>query len=149
VDIGAIRDHIAHVDADAKTDRLIWRLVAITGRHLLLHLHCATHCPVNAVEHHKQRTAAGADDPAAVFVDRRVYQVFAERAEPFKGSNVIRSNQAAVTNHVGMEDGNQLPRPWRPSGRVRCLGPRHNGQPPVSHRIAHRRAAYERSPQPE
>ena len=50
----AIWNDIADVDADAEADRLIGREVAIMGGHLLLHLHRATHCSVNALENDKQ-----------------------------------------------------------------------------------------------
>src|SRR6202042_2743931 len=61
VDIEAIWNDIADVDADAEADRLIGREVAIMGGHLLLHLHRATHCSVNALENDKQRATSGID----------------------------------------------------------------------------------------
>jgi hypothetical protein len=111
VDITAVWNHIADVDADAETgtDRPIGRLIAVAGWHLLLDLHRTAHCSVHAVEHHKQRIAAGIDDPAAMLLDGWVDSGTAESAEPFKRSNVIQVNQAAITNHVGMDDSYQLP----------------------------------------
>jgi hypothetical protein len=41
--------------------------------------------------------------------DSWVNQSPAESTEPVKCSDIIQSNQAAVANHVGMEDGDQLP----------------------------------------
>ena len=74
VDISAIWNHIANVDADAEADCPIRRLVAIVGRHLLLHLHGTAHRSIDAVEHDEQRVAPGVDDPAAMLVDGRVDQ---------------------------------------------------------------------------
>ncbi len=109
VDIEPIWNDIADVDVDAEADRLIGREVAIMGGHLLLHLHRATHCSVNALENDKQGVTCGIDEPSAMLGDRWVNQSAPESAEPFQCSDIIQSNQAAVANHVGMEDGDQLP----------------------------------------
>src|SRR5580704_7169752 len=45
MDIGAIWNHIADVNADAEADRLIGREVVIMDWNLLLDVHRATHCP--------------------------------------------------------------------------------------------------------
>ena len=42
-------------------------------------------------------------------------RVLTENAEPFERSYVIQANQAAVTNHVGIDDGYQLPPICRPT----------------------------------
>ena len=80
VDISAIWNHIADVDADAKADRPIGRLVAIVGGHLLLHLHRTAHRSINAVEHDEQGIASRVDDPAAMLVDGWVDQSAAKSA---------------------------------------------------------------------
>ena len=48
--VGAVRDHVAYVDADAEADAEVRWLVAIIHRHLLLYFDSAAHCPVDAVE---------------------------------------------------------------------------------------------------
>jgi len=151
MDVSSVWNYISEVDAEAKADQPIGGLIAIVCGNLLLYVHGAAHRSFNAIEHHEQRIAPGVDNPTAMFVDGRVNQCPAEHAESFEGSYVIQSDKVAVTHHVGMDDGNQFPRPCRPSNRVRCLGPRHNGQPPVSHRVAvaHRHAICQRRPQPE
>ena len=102
-----------------KRMRPIRRLVAIMDRHLLLHLHGTAHRPVDAVEHDQQRVAAGLDDPAAVLLDRRVDQVAPERAQPFERPGIVQPDQAAVADHVGIDDGDQLAAARGLAGEVR------------------------------
>ena len=78
VDISAIWNHIADVDADAEADGPIRGLVAIADWHLLLHLHRTAHRSVDAVEHDEQGIAPGVDDPAAMLLDGWVDQSAAE-----------------------------------------------------------------------
>ena len=78
VDISAIWNHIANIDADAEADGSISGLVTIVSGYLLLHLHGTAHCSVDAVEHNEQGVAPGVDDPAAILLDRWVDQVSAE-----------------------------------------------------------------------
>src|SRR4029077_20603786 len=63
VDVSAIRDHIADVDAHTETDGPIGRLLAIVGGHVFLHHHGTAHRSINAVKHDEQRIAPRADDP--------------------------------------------------------------------------------------
>ena len=79
------------------------------GGHLLLYLHGTTHCPVDAVENDKKRVTSRIDDPTAMLVDGWIDQSGAEGPEPFKRPDIIEPNQAAVTNHVSMDDGDQPP----------------------------------------
>ena len=117
--VRAIGDHVADVDADPKPDGPIGRLIAIVVRHLLLHFDRAAHRPVDAVEHDEQRVAAGLNDPPAMLVDRWVDQSVAESPKPFERSYVIQPNQTAVTDHVGIDHGDQLSPAWCPSDQVR------------------------------
>ena len=80
VDISAIWNHIAYIDADAKTDGSIGRLITVVDRHLLLHFGRTAHCSLDAVEHDEQGIASRVDDPAAVLIDRWVDQVLRESA---------------------------------------------------------------------
>jgi hypothetical protein len=53
VDIEAIGNHIANVDADAKSDRPIGGLIAIEVGQLLLYVQEEAHRPINTIEHDK------------------------------------------------------------------------------------------------
>ena len=120
--VSPISNGVSNVDADAKADGSIRRLIAVVDRNLLLHLHGTAHRPVDAVEHDQQGVAAGLDDPAAMLLDRRVDQVAAESTQPFERSCVVQADQAAVADHVGIDDGDQLPPIWRTvrSGLMGC-----------------------------
>ena len=125
VEVSAIGNRVAKVDADAEADGSIRRLIAIMDRNLLLHLHRTAHRSIDAVEHDEQRVAAGLNDPAAMLLDRRVDQVAAERTQPCKRPCVIQADQAAVTHHVGIDHGDQLPPIWCPASRVLTTDLRH------------------------
>ena len=86
--------------------------ITVVDRNLLLHLDGTAHRPVNAIEHDEQGIAAGLDDPAAMLVNRWVYQVSAQRPQSLESSCVIQPDQAAVAHHVGIDDGDQLPPIW-------------------------------------
>jgi hypothetical protein len=58
------------------------------------------------------------NDPAAVFVDRWAYQSAAQSPQSFKRSNVIQPNQVTVTDHVGIDHGDQLAPARCPSNQV-------------------------------
>ncbi len=72
VQIHAIGNDVADVDADAKPHGPIGGLIAIVFGNLLLHFDRAAHCPFDAIEHDQQRIACGLNDPPAMLVDRRV-----------------------------------------------------------------------------
>ena len=108
VQVGAVRDHVADVDADAEADAAVRRLVAVIHRHLLLHLDRAAHRAVDAVERDQQRVAAGLHHPAAVLADRRVDQRAPQRAQAAQRAGIVQADQPAVADHVGVDDGDQL-----------------------------------------
>src|SRR3954453_6785487 len=68
VDVRAVWNHIADVDADAETECSVGRQVGIVGGQLLLHLHDTTHCPINAVEYQEEGVTSRVGDPATILV---------------------------------------------------------------------------------
>ena len=77
--VSSVSNRVTDVDPDAKANGSIRRLISVVDRDLLLHLHSTAHRPVDAVEHDEQGIAASLDDPAAVLLDRWVYQVALRR----------------------------------------------------------------------
>jgi hypothetical protein len=108
--ISPVCNGIADIDANTKSDGAIGGMITIVVWHFSLNLRGTPHRPIDAVEHYKQRIAPSVDDPAAMFSDGWVNQRSAECSEPFEGSDIIQTNEAAVANHVGMDDGNELSR---------------------------------------
>jgi len=49
------------------------------------------------------------DDAAVMPVDRRLDEIVTKRLEPGERARLVHAHQAAVSHHVGGEDGNQLP----------------------------------------
>src|ERR1700693_3979680 len=72
VNITAIWNHIADIDADAEADGSIRGLIPVMDRDFLLHLHGTAHRSVYAVEHDEQGIAPSLDDPAAMLADCRI-----------------------------------------------------------------------------
>jgi hypothetical protein len=79
------------------------------GGCLLLHLYGAAHRPVDAIEHHQQGIAACIDNPATMLRYRWVDNLPSESTQASKRTNVIQSDQTAVSDHVGIDHGGQLP----------------------------------------
>ena len=78
VQVSSIGNRVANVDSNAEPDGTIRRLASIMDGNLLLYLHSAAHCPIDAIKHDEKRIAPSLDDPAAVLFYRRVYQVAAQ-----------------------------------------------------------------------
>ena len=107
--VRAVRDHVANVDTNAEANAPVGRLIAVIDRHLLLYLDRAAHCAIDAVECDQQRVAAGLHHSAAVLADCRVDQRAAQRAQTTQRASIVQADQAAVADHVGIDDSDQLP----------------------------------------
>jgi hypothetical protein len=108
VQVGPIRNRVANVDSDTKADSLFRRLVAIQNWDLLLHFQSTPHSPINAIENNERGVAAGLHDLAAMFFDSWVDQVRTQSAEPFERPLIVDPDEAAVANHVGVHDRDEL-----------------------------------------
>jgi hypothetical protein len=114
----AIGNRVTDVYADAKSDGTIVWLVLILDWNLLLHLHCAAYSALNAVEYDEKRIAARLNYPAAMVLDRLVYQCGTQDLQTLKRPHVIQPDKPAVTDHVSIDYGDQLPPGGRPSHQV-------------------------------
>ena len=129
VEVSPVGNHVADVDTDPKADGSIRRLLPVVDRNLLLHRHGTAYRAIYAVEHDQQRVATGLDDASAMLTDHRVDHVFAESTQPLKRSNVVKPDKTAVPDHIGIDDGDQLPPALRSSGQIRCVAQRHGRHP--------------------
>jgi hypothetical protein len=93
VQISAVGNRVTKVDPDAEADGSIRRLISVMARNLLLHLHGAAHCPVDAIEYDEQRIPAGLDDPAAMFLDGWINEVLPQSPQSLQGSRVIKTDE--------------------------------------------------------
>ena len=129
--IGSVCNRITDVDGDSEADSAIRWLIAVVYRDLLLHLHGTAHRPVDAVECDQQRIAPGLNDPATVLLDGGIDYLSSQRTQSLEGSGVIPSDQAAVANHVGVHNGDQLAPICQLPSKVRCVAPRHTDSPTI------------------
>jgi hypothetical protein len=127
VKVSSIRDRIANVDPDPKVDSPIMRLINIKAGKILLHFDCEAYRPIDAVEYHQQGVAAGLNNSAAMPVEGRIDNTAPELAQPVEGLQVVQPYQAAVTNHVGIDNRDKSPWIRQPTPHVRYIGHRHVG----------------------
>jgi hypothetical protein len=112
VQVSSIGNRVTDIDADAKAYGSIRGLIAVVDRNLLLHPHGTTHRSVYAVKDDQQRVTRRLHHPAAMLLDRWVYQSAAEPTEPSDGSCIIEADQAGIASHVRVQDGYQPSPPW-------------------------------------
>ena len=118
VQISPVCNRVADVDPDAEADGAIGWLVAIMVGTCCCTFTAQRTAPSMLSNTMSSEIATGLDDPAAMLLDRRIDHVAAERTQPFERSHIIQADQTAVADHVGIDDGDQLPPIWRPSDQV-------------------------------
>ena len=106
-DVVVLADHVAEVDADAKADLAPRRHVAVAPRHAPLDLDRTRHGIRDARELDQHAIAGGLDQPPLVLGDRRVDQLETMGLETRERARLIGFHQAAVSDHVGREDGRE------------------------------------------
>ncbi len=84
VEVVALDDHIAEIDADAQLDAVVRFDANVPLGHRLQHRDCATHCIDDAPKLHQQAVAGGLDDATAVLGDLRIEKLAAQRFEAFE-----------------------------------------------------------------
>ena len=120
MEVSAIGDHVADVDADAEANAPVRWLIAVTDWHMLLHLNRAAHSTIDTVERYQKRVAAGLHNSAAMLADGRVDQSAPQRPQTAQCAGIIEANQAAIADHVGIDDSDQLTAARGLAGEVRA-----------------------------
>jgi hypothetical protein len=101
--VGAIGNGVAGIDADAEPDAALRWSVAITLGNSLLDLHGTAYCPNNAIEHDEKRIAGSANDPSAMLGDCRVYHIASQCSQALQRARIIEADEAAVAHDVSMQ----------------------------------------------
>jgi hypothetical protein len=109
VHVSAVCDHVADVYPNAKPDAALGGSIAVVHRHLLLHFHCAPHRSLDAIEHHEHRVTRGVRDPPAMLGNSRVNQIVSECPHPLQRPGIIRPDEPAIADDVGINDHDELP----------------------------------------
>ena len=104
IEVVALDDHIAEIDADAHFDAAVPRDTRVPLGHRLLHFDGATHRIDDAGKFHQQPIAGGLDDAAMVFGDLRIDELTAQRFEAFERALLVRPHQPRIPRHVGGKD---------------------------------------------
>ena len=104
IEVVALDDHIAEIDADAQFDAAVRSGAGVALRHRLLHLDRAAHRIDDAGKFHQQPVAGGLDDAAAVFGDFRIEKLAAQRLEAFERAFLVRPHQPRIPGHISGED---------------------------------------------
>ena len=90
IEIVALDDHIAEIDADAQFDPAIRGDICVPLGHRLLHLDRAAHRIDDAGKFHKHAVAGGLDDASLMLSDLRIDELAAQRLEAFERAFLIR-----------------------------------------------------------
>ena len=110
VDVVAIGDHVAEVDADAEGDALVLGDVGIAVGHRPLYLDRAAHRIHHAGKFHQHPVTGGLNDASVMFLDLGIDKLSTMRLETFERSFLVYSHQARVTRHISCEDRGKMAR---------------------------------------
>src|SRR5580704_6629277 len=116
VEVVALDDHVAEIDADAQFDAVLRRDTRVPLGYRLLHRDRAAHRIDDAGKFPQQAVAGGFDDAAAVLGDFRIEKLAAQRLEAFERAFLVRPHQPRIPRHIGGEDRGE------PAGRDHASG---------------------------
>ena len=109
-DVVAVDNHVAEIDADPQLQAALGRDRVVDRARGPLHLDGATQRVDDARKIRQHAVARGTDDPPAMRCDQRVDGA-AQLAERSMRAGLILAHQPAETDHIGMQDGGELPLP--------------------------------------
>ena len=95
--------HVAHVDANAEVDALVWWQAGVCFGESSLRLHRALHGIHGAAELRKDTVACRVRDAASV-VRNGLVEDRTALSEPLERPNLISAHEAAIAFHVSRED---------------------------------------------
>ena len=104
IDVAAVGDHVAEIDADAKPQAALLGEIQISVGHPALNFTGAAHRVDHAGEFRQQAIVGSLDDPSMTFADLWVDHFAQMRLEAFVGAFLIGAHQARIPRHIGGED---------------------------------------------
>jgi len=104
IEVVALDDHVAEVDADAQFDAVVRGDTRVPPGYRLLHRDRTAHRIDDTGKFHQQTVAGGLDDAAAVLGDFRIDELAAQRLEAFERAFLVRAHQPRIPRHIGGED---------------------------------------------
>jgi hypothetical protein len=104
IEVVALDDHIAEIDADAQFDPVVRRGAGVPLGHRLLHRDRAAHRIDDARKLHQHAVAGSLDDAAVMLRDLRIEKLAAQRFEAFERAFLVSPHQPRIPRHIGGED---------------------------------------------
>ena len=109
IDVVALDDNVAEVDADPERDSLGFGHRVVTRRHRLLDFGGALNGVDDARELSEGAIAHQLDDAAAVLGELGLDQLPAVTLQPLESAELVLAHEAAVADHVSGEDCSKFP----------------------------------------
>jgi hypothetical protein len=111
-DVVAVDDDVAEIDTNAQFEPALGRERVVDRSRGPLHLDSAVQRVDDARKIRQQAVSCGTDDPPATRRNQRVDSA-AQLAERSMRAGLIFAHQPAETDHIGMQNGGELPFPRR------------------------------------
>jgi hypothetical protein len=104
IEIIALGDHVAEIDADAQLDAALRFDARVPLRHHLLHLDRTADRVDDPGKFHQHAVAGGLDDAAVVLGDFRIEELAAQGFEAFVRALLIGAHQSRIAGDIGGEN---------------------------------------------
>jgi hypothetical protein len=120
VDVVAVDDDVAEIDTDAEYNPPILGSTGIALDHPTLHCHSAGDGLNHTREFDQDSVAGRLDDATFVFGSLRVDQFTTMASEPCESAGLVLSHEAAVSGHIGGENGREPALDALPAHNASC-----------------------------
>jgi hypothetical protein len=101
VDVAAIGDHVAEIDADAKPQAALLGEIQIAVGHRVLNFGRTAHRVDDTGKFRQHAVAGGLDDAAVILADLRFDHFVQMRLDTFMRAFFIHAHQARIPHHIG------------------------------------------------
>jgi hypothetical protein len=107
-DVGALRNDVAEIYADAEFDALVRRCLRIAFEHAALNLDGTRDGVHDAAKFSKDTVPSGVGDVAAMDLDRRVQELAPVGPQPGERTDLVGAHQPTVSSDIGGKNGRKV-----------------------------------------
>jgi hypothetical protein len=107
-DVGALRDDVAEIYADAEFNALVRRYLRIAFEHATLNLDGTRDGVHDAAKFSEDTVPSRVGDVAAMDLDRRVPELAPVGPQPGERTDLVGAHQPAVSSHIGGKNGRKV-----------------------------------------
>ena len=107
VEVAALHDHVAHVDADPQVDPSLRRQIVVRLRHGRLQAHGALDGVHGTAELDQRAVADQLEDPSAMRRDQRLQDLRAPGPQSLERARLVQLHEPREADHVGGQDGSK------------------------------------------